>query len=366
MKKGINQAKQMILLISISLAAIASLCEISTSQETQFIRYWKAALRLHPETNFTQLSSDRTVPYQAHPPEAGRGDIIRLEKISNTLTKSQDKSERKKSSRIQFINDAEGWASLHGELWYTQTHGETWEMIYKDPANSIRSFEFINPRTGWLLTSGKMYKTQDGGRSWELFNQPIGPEDRGDPLCFKFFKDGKEAWVGGGIFYPIPKTSQDPDGPPTRYASLDGKSGLRGAIFHTTDGGVTWRQELCANWGYISKLFFLNAEEGWATGMAGIYYYKRGQWHAVSSQRETELKDLPKSLEAETGFPSAEPIKLFFSNNTDGWLSNSNGAIGRSTDGGRTWIDISRGVRKGGNDLPVFFKSFSFWIGIQV
>ncbi|MEW6213244.1 MAG: hypothetical protein AB1631_33415, partial [Acidobacteriota bacterium] len=34
------------------------------------------------------------------------------------------------------------------------------------------------------------------------------------------------------------------------------------------------------------------------------------------------------------------PIEIFFLDSQSGWMSNSNGHLGRSTDGGKTWADI--------------------------
>jgi photosystem II stability/assembly factor-like uncharacterized protein len=360
MKTKTHRTKQMIILFCIGFVGLGFPYAISAFLGAQPIQSCKATLGSQSEFSITQLPNHQTAFNDVRLKEAKRSNIFHLERIGSIPTELQDKPGRRQVSHIQFINDAQGWVSLNGELWYTLTHGQTWEMIHRDRANSIRYFEFINPQAGWLLVSGKLYKTQDGGRTWEVINQPINSNDIGNLLCFKLLKNGKEAWAGGSVFHPIPQNGPDSDGPPTRYMSLDGKKGLRGAIFHTTDAGNTWHQQLCGDWGYISNLFLINAEDGWASGMAGTYYYKGDEWHAIGSQGSPKYRRLPRCLEAEAGFPSAEPIQLYFINNKYGWLSNSNGRLGKSSDGGRTWADAFLVMRNKEDDLPIFFRELFF------
>jgi photosystem II stability/assembly factor-like uncharacterized protein len=241
---------------------------------------------------------------------------------------------------------------LGGKLWHTQDGAKTWQIAYDDSQGAIRHFEFLNQQTGWLLASGKLQKTSDGGKSWSELNQPINA-GAGEIIDFHWFNNGEEAWITGAVYFPVRPGGLDV--PPTRYASFDGEAGLQGVIFHTTDAGATWDQRFHSSWGYIGKLFFLDADHLWATGTAAMCRYS-GAWEDLDSAHR-RFRRTPKCLENEIGFPSAEPVKLFFINGKTGWVTNSNGWIGRTSDGGITWIDIFR-VEQG--DRPVFLRDLCF------
>jgi photosystem II stability/assembly factor-like uncharacterized protein len=51
---------------------------------------------------------------------------------------------------------------------------------------------------------------------------------------------------------------------------------------------------------------------------------------------------LVNSLDVAIGAPTDYPTSVYFVNAQVGWIVNSNGYVGKSVDGGRTWSDISR------------------------
>ena len=253
---------------------------------------------------------------------------------------------------VQFINSLEGWistagqvvsplrgpATIEGKLWRTSDGGKRWEIVHDDPRRQIDEFQFVNSRTGWMLASRTMYKTVNGGKTWHLFRQPIPPMFEGDLCTFHFLKDGRQGWVAGGIYMPI----HDKSFPPTRYSSLDGRKELRGVIFHTIDGGRTWRRSLLArDWGYIGQLTLPDSSHGCAVGISGVFFLKNGTWRSTTTNWVENGKYLVHSLVTEIGGPTIEPVAIHMLNPTLVWLTNNNGYVGASTNGGKTWKDIA-------------------------
>lgn len=256
-------------------------------------------------------------------------------------------------NRIQFISEKDGWFKSEEKLWRTVDGGKTWQLIFdgglyrpiRDSSypsrNSIYDFQFISTEAGWVLLYGKMYKTEDGGRSWQPFAEQLmeqlGEKALASIYTFKFLPDGKRGWMAGGVYRPL----KEGEVPPNRYSSADGKQGLFGVIFSTEDGGRSWRRQLLPGCGQISEMFFLDREHAWAVGTAGAYYLKNGWWYETETQATDERWNVVVgSLDVEIGAPTVSPSTVYFINPQLGWLSNSNGYLAKSTDGGKTWQDI--------------------------
>ena len=252
--------------------------------------------------------------------------------------------------QLQFINEQEGWLAVlveskigtdSGRLWRTRDGGNTWELIYSNPANRIAQFQFINSKTGWMSIEGQMFKTTDGGNSWQPFHQPIPHDFAGQVFAFKFLDDGKHGWVAGGIYKPFAGNDQEDGYAPTRYTSIDMKKGLHGAIFQTTDGGQSWRQRFVSKeYGYIGELFIINEITGTAFGSAGVLYLQKRVWKVAPSHYIGAEDSRVHALDIQIGMPTFEPYTIFQIDELTGWLSNNNGFLAKTEDGGRTWRDL--------------------------
>jgi photosystem II stability/assembly factor-like uncharacterized protein len=252
--------------------------------------------------------------------------------------------------QLQFIDELRGWISTGDRLWRTDDGGRDWRLAYGAEPGSITRFQFLTSEVGWLLASGKMYRTQNGGTSWELFIQPISTEGSGDLLTFQFLGDGQIGWVAGGLLYPV--TAKSP--PPTRYSSLDGTSGFKAAIFETTDSGKTWSQQsLISPWGLVHQLCVVDIRHAWLTGTAGTFYLVDTKW---VPNRKLDVR----ALDTEMGMPSWGPNNFWFFDSRIGWLSNSNGWLAKTTDGGQTWRDIFRLHKRDSYDRQAFFEQINF------
>jgi photosystem II stability/assembly factor-like uncharacterized protein len=255
---------------------------------------------------------------------------------------------------LQFIDETRGWLIQDGKLWRTQDGGRSWKAVFtaekRDDGRDgyIGQVQFINSRTGWLVSTYKMYKTEDGGDSWNVFNHPIPYNyDDGLPVGisnFYFLKDGKRGWVVGDKYRSL--TGRELKlglYPHTRYSSDGGKKGLTSIIFYTQDGGKSWTQQpLLNSWYFVGEIYALDERHAWAVGLAGVFYLQNGKWMPIKSDAvDGKGNILVNSLDIAIGAPTDYPNSIYFANERVGWLINSNGYLGKSVDGGRTWSDVS-------------------------
>lgn len=198
-----------------------------------------------------------------------------------------------------------------------------------DPqSNSLFKVFFVNENTGWAVGSlGTLMKTKDGGKNWTT--QCMGFSAIRD----LYFVDENIGWIvtGGDI-----------------HDSADG------AILKTTDGGLTWKDQLRDLWDYskitypfrvFRAITFVDRNRGWATGskwvndtlnVAVIYKTTNGgeTWNEIfsNSKRYSGI------------------TKVQFENLNTGYmlyLNNSITEIDKTTDGGVTWKKIEGGISTG-------------------
>lgn len=148
--------------------------------------------------------------------------------------------------------------------------------------------QFTEASFGWIASDSRVFRTSDGGKTWSSYEVSA--------------QTSVKAYVDGMSFLP----------PSLGWAaSGTGLSPLKYQedqmwIKHTSDGGKTWENQFTKYGSQISCLRFINSREGWAVGRSRI-------------MNET-LEDRPLIL--------------------------------RTTDGGKTWIDLS-GKLPGLNDFAV-------------
>ncbi|WP_017257291.1 WD40/YVTN/BNR-like repeat-containing protein [Pedobacter arcticus] len=93
----------------------------------------------------------------------------------------------------------------------TTDSGLTWKILPEQFAN-ISDVFFLSDRIGYVFTFtfyGELFKTIDGGDTWKLVSNRVP-----DNHLSSYILSEKEAYLGG--------TS---------------------GVFHTSDGGITWKQE---------------------------------------------------------------------------------------------------------------------------
>jgi PKD repeat protein/photosystem II stability/assembly factor-like uncharacterized protein len=150
-----------------------------------------------------------------------------------------------------------GWILMDGRLFWTVDNGNNWSDI--TPAlpttATIQAVNFLDAKTGWVLWSDtavdgslavRLSQTVDGGLNWAvLLVQSLPPDDPD--------------------FY-IETASMDWLDENTGWVSLKRQTGANfsaGTLFHTTDGGRSWRRYSPPLGGSV---YFVNGQVGWMTG----------------------------------------------------------------------------------------------------
>ncbi len=226
-----------------------------------------------------------------------------------------------------FLNKTTGWVSLDSVLYFTEDDGVNWST--QNFPQTISSIFFLNYNLGWLTAGKKIYKTTDNGNNWK----PIEMKD------FYFSSLNKIEFVDSLIGFVS--------------ATLWGHHEVSGYLFHSTDGGLTWKEQLSVgsrsnpfDRRSFSDFHLLNKNIGWAIAEGEIYKtYNGTNWSLISI--ETYLR------------------KITVVNSLTLWGAGAFGSLFVSTDGGYNWIKSSTGVISETNDMQLIDKNNLFAAGGQ-
>ena len=194
---------------------------------------------------------------------------------------------------FHFINSLEGWAAgvmggdnRYGVLLKTEDGGATWKRsFFNSNADDSWGFTDVWPITGdniWAVGTITVHST-DRGNTWKRIELPEG--FYGVPSIVRF-ADADIGWIltnqgdkflfttDGGARWSIRVAPSETDGfTDLVYVSASEAWGLSNGLYHTTDGGETWKRigqdKVCAIQ-YLrdqNRLFAVNA--------AGLMYDSR-------------------------------------------------------------------------------------------
>lgn len=271
---------------------------------------------------------------------------------------------------LQFVNERRGWLSIDGKLWRTDDGGVEWKQVtfpwmdkrYNEYEYSLGGFQFLTATDGWLISDNQLYRTEDGGDSWQLANQPfkqVFPYER-DPeglSGFAFLKDGKHGWITGERFRPRTSNERKIGELTHEKYSSDGKQVLRSFIYYTIDGGRTWTLQPVAGdsdrmYNARYNLEAIDNQHALATGMNGVFYLSNGRWEQVGPAEQIHGADcVAECLDVAWGALATYATVTSFLNSEVGWLANTNGRLGKTSDGGKTWTDIFDGFDNDTDDI---------------
>jgi photosystem II stability/assembly factor-like uncharacterized protein len=253
-----------------------------------------------------------------------------------------------RSAHLQFVDQKTGYFSGGSQIWSTHDSGSKWEVVSDFRGKEVEDLQFADAQYGWgLVDDGAyergavwrhLYETSDGGRRWERLPQPETLGFSGLTISrLALLSNNLEGWVGGAEYRPITDREKKEEDLPSTRLSSGHEQGLCVAIYHSNDRGRTWqRQQAPRAWGYLNDLFILDSTHGWACGLWLSLRLAGDHWRII----EEGSHGKPHCLAAEAGAPTIEPKTVYFLNQKLGWVSNSNGYVGRSTNGGLSWSDI--------------------------
>lgn len=218
-------------------------------------------------------------------------------------------------SSIAFSGNRQGWVvGGRGTILHTSDGGSTWAGQSSETKAALLSVAFCDGQSGWAVgSSWTILHTSDGGQSWHP--QAI----RTDQLPMKTPEGKPFPWL-------LPLFIDLYEDVLTSVNVIDCRQGWvagdHGAIFHTEDGGTTWRAQLSGTTERLNAVQFISAHQGWAVGDRGVILrtINGGQdWMTQSSGTREDLRDLS------------------FVDENHGWVGGSYGIILHTADGGKTW-----------------------------
>jgi photosystem II stability/assembly factor-like uncharacterized protein len=261
---------------------------------------------------------------------------------------------------VKFADAQHGWVcGQDGLILHTNDGGETWRKQESGVTTPIFALWFVNPTHGWAVSEQATYlRTTNGGESWETGRIEASVEGVSeeatlalvDPVLYDIhFLDEKTGWMAGEF----------------------------GKIYHSIDGGETWREQqgtLLGQAGIDDALNlpawfgirFANADEGIAVGLEGkmakttdggktwnftaeevsvfdtaplyaLALQNGGGWAVGASGRVLRLHD-SQWKPAPLGLPVVTWLRAInFLDENNGWIVGGYGTILHTTDGGKTW-----------------------------
>jgi photosystem II stability/assembly factor-like uncharacterized protein len=256
---------------------------------------------------------------------------------------------------IWFVSPQSGWAvNSNGQILKTDDGGDSWSIQHQDDAVYLRCVGFADASIGWVgsvTPERRLFHTTDGGANWAVVgNLPPKPAK----ICGISVVDRQVVYASG---------TNDPRDDP--------------AIVKTTDGGANWTMiDMTPHASLLVDIHFATRDRGWVVGGRDAV--------ACPGRRATREVVRPVVLFTEDGGATWEDLiprsqrrgfplgewgwKIFFLNDQVAFVSLENfldGAILKSTDGGRSWTRLRINDRQRNANLEGvgFISETVGWVG---
>lgn len=264
---------------------------------------------------------------------------------------------------ISFPDKSNGWiVGQDGLVLHSADAGKTWARQATAVPVYLFSVDFVDAENGWAVGDKATFvRTVDGGKTWKagkiLSDEKLSADEAllaQEPVLYGVrFLDPQTGWVVGefgNIYHTTDggvswRTQQETligaDGTfdaldiPTFFgvsfanARSGVTAGLETKLARTDDGGATWKFDQTAikdsTGDPLYQPFLFPDTTGWAVGAAGTVVQRAAPgvpWQRVSL-----------GMEVNTWLRG-----VYFRDQNDGWVVGGYGLILHTTDGGKTWL----------------------------
>ncbi len=271
---------------------------------------------------------------------------------------------------VYFADALHGWLACEydvGDVWpygrilYTSDGGQSWSIQLNEYAEMCYSISFIDSNNGWIADYyGRIHQTTNGGLTWITQNT--------NQICLRdiTFLDSLHGWAVGALGLSMHTI----DGGNTWLRDSLGSTNIlmygvtfvdtlygwsvgvdhsnnrsTTEIFHTTNGGLTWNNQISDTLLDLQNIRFFDRLSGLAAG--SITY------------DSTSSDEIGRLLRTSNGGVSWEELfvpsfngisNTCFLNPDTGWIASGitygcPGDVQRTTDGGHTWVDLFSGPK---------------------
>jgi photosystem II stability/assembly factor-like uncharacterized protein len=275
---------------------------------------------------------------------------------------------------VYFVDEARGWAvGSRGALLATMDGGRVWAVRRAPTDDTLRDVYFVNERAGWLVCDRSIYllRTKEEPRSYLLKTT-----------------DGGETWSR------VEVTGADVDVLLTRVAFVDEARGWAfgemGALYATTDGGVSWKRQTLPTKHLLLGGAFLAAGQGWLVGAGNTILYNPdgSRWLTGGSPVNVETRlNAVAFVEQRRGWAVGERglvlatnsggrawlrqesnvdvdlLDVKFIDANEGWAAGAGGTIIHTMDGGANWRPEPSGTRHPLERLSVASRARAWAVG---
>src|ERR1044072_8493124 len=188
-----------------------------------------------------------------------------------------DRDNRPALQSVAFCGPKDGWTVGGNLILHTRDGGLTWTSQHADiEGENMFTVACSSDQRAWVAgTGGTVFTTRDSGNTWE--RQEIATKDT--IMQVRFF--GKSGWIVGGearkpaLFRTLdegetwqPQIINEPTMLFDIYfiRNLGWIAAENGTVFASQDGGQTWSANRTPTKENLTSIFFLDPDEGWASG----------------------------------------------------------------------------------------------------
>lgn len=286
---------------------------------------------------------------------------------------------------VDFINENNGVAvGVSGTILKTSDGGLTWQRVSSGITKTLNAISFASTNIGVIVADrGNMLRTTNGGESW--YQLPIVTQQH---LYDISFSDSLTGFVvgaygtmlktidGGATWFIYSNTPTTSDInfyticlPNLNNIAIAG-GGINGGgvvIYHSTDAGNTWIQQIPGQhpFNVLTDIYFIDEYNGVVIGTNGLIYWTTNggtSWLQAASNISTTLTSVHLNMDGNGVAVGLAGEMLRTTNYGADWLSftqritsnfltgvsfvdkNIGSAVGdaatiiRTTDGGKTWL----------------------------